>query len=372
MDCKRFEELLVDFVEGELDNSGIEAVKTHLLTCSSCSREVEEYKEIQRMLSEESIPQISSEVQARLSKAARGELTKDTPPFWKRWYYSPILVPIFSSALAFFLWVSYGQNNIDFLPPDRDVYSTEVMAKKMPASEEPSSPALGQSASEEVGSHPGRAFSKKTSPIIPKASALKSEAQVAPLPAAPSESEDLKGAMETDKTSEFEAQAPEASLKSRELNEPLRQDSPRQEFAKDEMLKAGDEKEERLEINRSDERMLLYSDPHDDYQSKLDLALKQQREGNCDASIKTNQELLKANPYPPQNIAEKAYLSLAECYEQKGDLDLAILNYKNVQEAAFDQAHLAKEKIEILERKTGLLKAKELEPSGVGESQKTK
>jgi len=218
----------------------------------------------------------------------------------------------------------------------------------------------------------GRAFSKKTAPIVPKVSALKSEAQVAPLPAAPSEAEDLalKGTMEAGKTYEFETQAPEASIKSRELNETLRQNSPGRELVKGEMSNAAEEKEERVEINRRDERTLLYSQGAD-YQSKLDLALKQQREGNCDASIKTNQELLKTNPYPPQNIAEKAYLSLAQCYEQKGELDLAILNYKNVQEAAFDQAHLAKEKIESLERKNGLLKAKEIERRGAEEIQKT-
>ncbi|MGH7889710.1 MAG: zf-HC2 domain-containing protein, partial [Thermodesulfobacteriota bacterium] len=373
MDCKRFEGLLVDFVESELDNTEIEAVKTHLLACSSCAREVEEYKEIQRMMVVESIPQFSSEVKARLAKAAREGLAKDRTPFWKRWFYSPILVPVFSSALAFFLWVSYGQNSIDLLSTDKDIYSTEVMAKKIPAAEQPSSQALGESTFENVDSQRGRTFSKKTSPIVPKASVLKSEAQVAPLPAAPSESEEssIKRMIEADKTSDFKAQALEGSLKSRELNEPLQKNSPIQDFVNDEMSKVSAEKEQRVEKNRGDEGMLLYTNRNVDYQSRLDLALRQQREGNCDASIKTNQELLKTNPYPPKNIAEKAYLSLAQCYEQKGELDLAILNYRNVQEAAFDQAHLAKEKIESLERKTGLLKAKELEAGEVEESQKT-
>jgi tetratricopeptide (TPR) repeat protein len=104
----------------------------------------------------------------------------------------------------------------------------------------------------------------------------------------------------------------------------------------------------------------LYAYRESVYNEQLNLALKQQKEGNCEASIKTNEELLKASPPPPDSIKEKAYLSLAECYEQKGDWYKAISSYNNLQEIAPKQTAFAKDRIEALKQKINLLKAREL------------
>src|ERR671925_445930 len=110
MNCERFEELLIDFMEEEIDPSEREEVKNHLECCPYCSKRLEDYMKIKRVFNEETLPQPSAQVLSRLSKIARDEVERDKTPFWKKWFYSPILIPLLSSALALFVWFSYSQN----------------------------------------------------------------------------------------------------------------------------------------------------------------------------------------------------------------------------------------------------------------------
>jgi hypothetical protein len=64
-----------------------------------------------------------------------------------------------------------------------------------------------------------------------------------------------------------------------------------------------------------------------DYSGLLRLALRQQTEGDCDASIRTNEILLQSYPEPPASVQAQSYRSLAECYEKQGKLDLAVMSY---------------------------------------------
>lgn len=375
MDCKRFEELLIDFIENELDPSEVEAVKKHVSICSYCSREVEEYKEIRRMLDEEIPFKPSSEVLVKLSKIARDRIERDKTPFWKRWFYSPILVPVLSSALALFLWVSYGQNNLDLFFRDKNMYSTEVMAKKIPSAQEPNLPIAGERTLDlELGQ--GRILSKEPSPVIPKGRGAKSGIEAAAPVLAPSDELPAKELKEIDKISDLKAETFAGSLESKPINEPLLQQPTEKGFAKGEVRMERQSEEQIVGETRDDKQRIeeaeLYSNLGDFYENKLDIALKQQREGNCEASIKTNEELLKTSPPPPNSVAEKAYFSLAECYEQMGDLDNALVNYQNLGEIATEKADFAKNKIEGLEQKISFLKARELKPSGTEEGQKTK
>src|SRR3989337_3296243 len=142
MNCERFEELLIDFMDNEIEPSEREVVKKHLAACPRCSRRLEEYQEIRRIFNEETIPQPSPQVLATISKRARQEVAKEKTPFWKRWFYSPILVPVLSSALAVFVWIYYGQKNIDYSPGET-IYSRDAMAKKVPVAEQQNIPLSG-------------------------------------------------------------------------------------------------------------------------------------------------------------------------------------------------------------------------------------
>src|SRR3989337_1335446 len=147
MNCERFEELLIDFMD-EIEPSEREMVKKHLMTCSHCS---EKFQEIRRRFDKESLPQPSPQVLATISKRARQEVAKDRSPFWKRWFYSPILVPVLSSALALSVWIYYGQKNIDYSPGET-IYSRDAMAKKVPVAQQPDVPLSGNKVREEIES----------------------------------------------------------------------------------------------------------------------------------------------------------------------------------------------------------------------------
>jgi tetratricopeptide (TPR) repeat protein len=109
------------------------------------------------------------------------------------------------------------------------------------------------------------------------------------------------------------------------------------------------------------------------YYARLNLALKQQNEGDCEQAIKTNEELLKTSPSPPGPVQAKAYLSLAECYEREGNWVEAISNYNNLQKVAPEQSTFAKNKIAGILQKSYLPQSRDAaESESSEESQQTK
>ena len=400
MNCERFEELLIDFMDNEIEPSEREMVKKHLMTCSHCSEKLEEFQEIRRRFNKESLPQPSPQVLATISKRARQEVAKEKTPFWKRWFYSPILVPVLSSALAVFVWIYYGQKNIEYSPGET-MYSREAMAKKVPMPPESNLPGVGEKNLDKIESEKhtvlskplerrsnvpgtegkilegieskaGSVLSSKPYSISSQASGKREtiqEESSSPLEAAPVQEQvaekDLK---ETGKTSE---DVPSARLEAKSMNEPATITPAKTEQESLGEMEKPVEQETREDKEKSKEAK-LYAYRESLYNEQLNLALKQQNEGNCEASIKTNEELLKISPPPPDSVKEKAYLSLAGCYEQKGDLENAISNYNNLQQAAPSQTAFAKDRIEALRQKIIQLKARELGPSDIEEGQKSK
>ena len=407
MNCERFEELLIDFMDNEIEPSERELVKKHLAACPRCYRRLEEYQEIRRIFNEETIPQPSPQVLATLSNRARQEVAKDKSTFWKRWFYSPILVPVLSSALALSIWVYYGQKNISYSPGET-IYSRDAMAKKVPIAQQPNIPVSGNKVLDKIGSEkhailskplergsnappsrgnilegieskPGSVLSSKPYSIPSRAAGKQETIQEksdTSLRVTPGEGlvveKDLKV---TGKTSEEMASA---RLEDKSMNEPVSIPPVKTEveaLQREELAEGQFEEQAEQEIREDKEKSKeakLYAYRESAYNEQLNLALKQQNEGNFEASIKTNEELLKISPPPPDSVKEKAYLSLAGCYEQKGDLENAISNYNNLQVVAPVQTTFAKVKIEALRQKITQLKARELVPSDTEKGQKSK
>ncbi len=405
MNCERFEELLIDFMENEIEPSDREMVKKHLMACSYCSKKLEEYQEIRRIFNKETLPHPSPQVLATLSKRARQEVAKDKSPFWKRWFYSPILVPVLSSALTLSVWIYYGQKNITDSPRET-IYSRDAMAKKVPMAQQPNIPVSGNKVLDKIESEKhailskslergsnvpgsgekilegieskaGSVLSSKPYSISSQASGKREtiqEESSSPLEAAPVQEQvaekDLK---ETGKTS---GDVASAKLEDKLMKEPasIPPAKTEEESLEAEVIKEGRlEEPAELEIREDKEKSKeaqLYAYRESVYDEQINLALKQQNEGNCEASIKTNELLLKTSP--PSSVKEKTYLSLAECYEQKGDLENAISNYNNLHVVAPVQTTFARDKIEALRQKIIQLKARELVPNDTEKGQKSK
>lgn len=373
MDCKSFDKVLVDFVEGELDRSETEAALNHLAACPYCSRDVEEYKEIKRILEDENPMKASPELLARISAAARGELAKERQSFWKKWFYSPILVPVLSSALALFIWVSYGQKSLDLFSSGRDIYPTEVVAKKLPAPEE----SFLSAGKEEVqkDSRPEQTeVLRRLSPASPPIFEKRVENQTSSPGSAPFMAKSsIEATKEEDEASQYDV--PFSSESESESGIAKEGPGTNEESPRDDLLAGGSVQDER-EL-RTTEGKSKKSDPasYQEYQyyALLNLALKQQNEGDCEQAIKTNEELLKTSPLPPGPVQAKAYLSLAECYEREGNWVEAISNYNNLQRVSPEQSTYAKNKIASILQKSYLPRSREAsEPGSSEESQETR
>lgn len=453
MNCEKFEELLIDYIGNNLEPEEMEAVRKHLRICFDCSKVVEDYLLLKKMLREEATVRPSSRVLDGLSQSARWVLSRDRVPFWKRWLYSPILVPVMSSALAMFLWVSYG-SNLDLLSPKEEM--SEISAARMVASNVPimrqqnvigfeglenieselrsisaaplrgvlrgeasmlvamAPPGSASSMEETVTNKPAmlpeEADSDAPSPakeivvaksapksikadeyravaskavrppapvegtVVSKAEPVKNEeskagasSDIAPPAAAPMEDTVAsESAQQPEEAYEYKAEgmaAPEPQADMQMENMEAKKESVEKDIA--EGSGAREEAPKMMAM-----RSKSAASEEDKHVAQLHVALQQQKDGNCDETIKTCHKLLEESPKLSKLVKEKVYLALAECYEQKGQFDHAISNYNNLQQVAPEQSTFAKDKIETINReKVNLLKAREFVPADTDKSE---
>jgi len=90
---------------------------------------------------------------------------------------------------------------------------------------------------------------------------------------------------------------------------------------------------------------------------QLNVALNQQKAGDCESAIITNENNIKNIPTAPDEIKEQTYLSLAQCYEQQNKYAKAIENYNYLQQVAPTQKIFATKKIQELNFKVQNLKS---------------
>lgn len=366
MSCDKFEELLINFIENEIEIPQGELVKKHLESCQQCSSKFNDYIKINRLFNEETPSQPSFQVLSRLSRLAREDVERDRTSFWKRWSYSPILVPVLSSALALFIWINYGKKDIDYSHIETN-YSRDAMAKKAPL---PKEQALLDSGEKMI-----RDIESKSGSLSPDDPLMASpEAYVSGRRAQTGVTQETANLPESEPAAEKELdidEIKEADKPSKKVEESLAQSNIERE-AKDDSFgrTTGMITEERFEqaelaVRKDDEKNKgadAYSLRENTYNELLIVALKQQSTGNCEASIKTNNELLNNTPPPPIQIKEKVYLSLAECYEQKGEWENALFSYQALQQVSPNQTTLANSKIETLRQQINLIKARESQP----------
>jgi hypothetical protein len=288
---------LIEYIHGGLSPEERAMVAEHVGGCEECARELEEYVEIRRVVAEESpLPEPSQEVMARLSKAARESVSRDKRPFSKGWPYSPFLIPALSTAIALMVWFYYGHVGRDVM----DTASYDVMARKM---KEPGSrmETVGQAAPESKREYPAEA---ESSPAL--GDTRESGEGMPAAPAAPPPQEEMRALSDDLSDSGTGTEEVSRNKESALFDEASRKSDPGRPAPQAESVTEEAAK---------------------DYSGLLRLALRQQAEGDCDASIKTNEILLQSYPEPPANVQAKSYRSLAECYEKQGKLDLAVMSY---------------------------------------------
>ena len=441
MKCERVEELLIDYLAGEIEPQENKIIQAHLQQCHNCSTKYEEFKQIQSAFRSETLPEPSKDLLQNLSAKARQDLRHEHVPFWRKWFYSPILIPTLTTAIALMIWINVGGDNTsefgDF-DDQPEYYSREVMAEKIPQQEiagkaivkgqgnfrakddlagrKQNAPASASNIAEgerrrdaaapslrgETPERQERSFKK-----VPSSIAGKNERSAEQQKSAEQARQKILDELENKKTVEYENQAIAKDSMNGVYNEQSKPQSPAapadpnkkdddgfsfslgssKVMAKKVYRPSGDveldsvgrdnkeladqdghdyatsakvseqvrsaEKTEKLKsIEEEDSRLIAVDTPKEladkDTLKQLGVALKQQRAGDCESAIATNEYNLKNSPGAPASVKEQTYLSLAQCYEQQNMFVKAIENYNYLQQVSPSQKPFATQKIEEL------------------------
>jgi hypothetical protein len=328
MNCEKCSELLIEYIDGSLSPGETAFVRSHIEACPECLREYEDYTEIRRAVAETAaVPELSPETVTALARAAKKSISKDRKPFWKKIAFSPFLVPALSSAIALSVWFYYGNTGTHI--PSGSSSSTTVMAKKV-------EPVFDGSGSESVQA---------------AAPAVKRERARTPDTELRSQSYGDADAMTEQKAAA--PAPPPAPMAAREDAAPAesgRMSAPRKMRNMEAPAGGAREEASALADSSDSEQTGMYSASSavGEYDAVLQTALRQQESGDCASSIKTNEALLKSRPEPPVSVQAVSYKSLAECYEQKGEVEKAVYNYRQLEMISPAEAPYANTRISEL------------------------
>jgi len=347
MNCEKCGELLIDYMNGELSSEVSTTVKEHLKSCSQCRKEFEEYSEIRMAAQEEELPEASVDVLQRLSKAASDDLQKDKAPFWKKWSYSPILVPAVSAAIALSVWFYFGYDAVNVGPEvavkSEDMAVETKMKSAMRDSEDAASITADNLETEQALVIKNRGDTDKQAQVNNSSESPQTFAYKE-LPASPSEPK-IPSSSEFVDQDEVRSEAhidgsPDAELLAKGHPEALSQ--------KPMSLGVSEQKgpsSAKSYISREQSGM----------------SFKKETQDYCDVSIRTNEAIINSSVPPSKSVQKESYKSLAECYEQKGELDKAVSNYINLRQVAPEEASFANGRIKEIRNRIKLeLKQEEL------------
>lgn len=336
MNCEKCGELLLEYMDGELSSEETALVRSHIEACPECLREYEDYAEIRRTASEHAAaPELSPETVSALARAAKESVSKGRRPFWKRFTFSPFLIPALSSAIALSVWFYYANTGTHL--PSGGSSSTTVMAKK----------------SEPVSEGSGAENMKAAAPAPKRERALTQDSELR------AQSYGEAGAM-TERRAAAPAPptAPMAESDETSPAESARMSTPEEMRIMKAPSGAGRGEMPVLEDSPENETAALYSaDAAGEYDEPLQTALRQQKAGDCASSIRTLEGLLASQPEPPPGVQAVSYRSLAECYEEKGDVDKAVYSYEQLGRLSPAEAPYADARIAELKKQQGAVAA---------------
>lgn len=343
MKCEECSELLVDYIHNELSSEVNATVKEHLSSCIKCSRDLEEYNEIRMAAQGEDLPEVSSEVLSKISKAAKDNLQQNKKAFWKKWSYSPILVPALASAIVLSVWFYSGYDGVNIsteVASNRGESSLKVPLEAMEAQsnsidgiienntemedtivvEEKSGSALNDNITEPSESPQMFRYEQPPSHLLDPS---------------PSESQDR-----ADLEFAERERSEQIALPQTQNAEPLAKSNP-EASPKQNVLMDSFEQGESESTNL---RM----------QNDKPLVAQKKKEDKCDTSIATNEAIVNSTTPVSKTIQKESYRMLALCYEQKGDFDRAISNYMNLEQVAPEESSFANTRIQDIRNRIKL------------------
>ncbi|GJM17075.1 MAG: hypothetical protein DHS20C13_24020 [Thermodesulfobacteriota bacterium] len=342
MKCEECSELLVDYIHNELGPEVNGTVKEHISSCMKCSRELKEYTEIRMAAQGEALPEVSSEVLSKISKAAKGNLQQNKKAFWKKWSYSPILVPALTSAIVLSVWFYSGYDGVNMSPEvlsNRDAPSLKAPIEAMEVQSDNVGGIIEDNTEMEerivVEQKSGSALNDNiTEPSEnPQTFSYEQPPHISDSP--PSESQDQAN-LEFAEPKRSKQMAFPQTQDAKPLAKSKSEASPKQNVFMDSF--------EQEESESANLRM----------QNDKPLVAQKKKGDECDVSITTNEAIVNSTIPVSKAVQKESYKTLAECYEQKRDFDRAISNYMNLQQVAPEESSFANTRIQDIRNRIRL------------------
>ena len=342
MKCEECRELLVDYIHNELGSEVNATVKEHLSSCIKCSRELEEYTEIRMAAQGEALPEVSTEILSKISKAAKDNHGSEIGFAANCASCPSFLVPALTSAIVLSVWFYSRYDGVNISPEvasNRGESSLKVPLEAMEAQSD--SAVIIENNTEMEGTivveeKSGSALNDNITELSENPQMFRYEQPPSHiLDSSPSESQDRADLEFVERE-----RSKQIALPQTQDAEPLAKSKP-EASPKQNVFVDSFEQEESESANS---RM----------QNNKPLAAQKKKEDECDISIATNEAIVNSTTPVSKAIQKESYKTLAQCYEQKGDFDRAISNYMNLEQVAPEESSFANTRIQDIRNRIKL------------------
>lgn len=325
MDCKKFELLIVDYIDSELDDDVAEVCMTHLSRCSNCRQLNEDYKSIRSEINRSERETPPDHVLESVREYGREVGIIKEVPFYKKWLRSPILVPVFATAVTLIVVINTGENYFNRETAVEEVTSLAGDSSRVGNDQNTGRGEQSASAQDSPGSPTGELLYRLNDGPSTEDGQNNSSGDV---------SESETGRQLNDNTEERVQPA----------DKPIYE---RKDLMRSYLAAGQDNKQEgpAQSAESSEGEPVEYTY----YKRQLERVTLLQYQGDCRESVKQAEKLIGSNP--PDPVKRNTYISQAECYEEMNEYRKAIGAYMKLREIDPSMSGLISGKIKELTRK---------------------
>jgi len=345
MDCKKFELLIVDYIDGQLDDDIAEVCMTHLSRCADCRQLNEDYKSIRGEIKKSEREAPPEHVLESVREYGREHGIIKEVPFYKKWLSSPVLVPAFAVAVTLIVVINTGDDYFKSETAVKEVTSGAGNTARVENDKNTERDEQLTAAQDSPGSPPGELlYSRKD--------VSRAEDGQDPSTGDVYESEAGGAALIRDKETTDKYKAAGAERQPYENTEERAQPTDKPIHKRKDLMNSylaagqGDKQESQASAAESREGEPV---EYTYYKRQLERVTLLQYQGDCGESVRQAEKLIRSNP--PDPVKRNAYIPQAECYEEMNEYRKAIGVYMKLREIDPSMSGLISGKIKELTRK---------------------
>lgn len=379
MDIQKFEEMIIDYLDGTLPVADKKIFEEALNSSEECREIFDQYQSIRSVTGSGSDLDLSPEVLEKISEQVRKTVKHESKSFYKKWFKFPVLAPALAVAIIGMLWISAGEDylkNKNIIPVTENTTGGEFRSDYKASA--------GKLNQMETAVEEEELSNKEVDKVV---SAGKRDADAPATVTMPEPSAELIKKQEyTAKPAEVDSSGNFAtgSLRQKSKNEDLLKGVKSDDLVAEKNESIADLKETTPDnlnedkagnksqlaaldkdtlnsetvknsntIGRSMSRTATTSsltpservEITNGYRNELNEIVTMQYKGDCRQSLARSQKLLDSDPEPSVSIKTDLYLLQGECYAELNQYEKALEIYNKAKELTPHKSHLFNGKI---------------------------